>query len=101
MPDISSTCFFGHADLLYNFWKHLVKIVALFLLVKSSRYEFQELLKNDCHILFYYDDEQIGHISDVFHEEVNKRDLSCSSGLYHCKSFQTLDFHRKLKIFYK
>ena len=42
---------------------HLVKIFALFLLVKSSRYEVQELLKNDCHILLHYDDEQIGHIS--------------------------------------
>ena len=47
----------------------LMKIVALFLLVKSSRYKVQELLKNDCHILLYYDYEQVGHISYVFHEE--------------------------------
>ena len=47
----------------------------------SSKYEVQELVKNDCHILLYYDDEQIGHISYVFHEEMNKRFLS--SSLYH------------------
>ena len=41
---------------------YLVKIVSFSLLVKSSRYEVQELLKNDCHILLYYDYEQI----DIF-----------------------------------
>ena len=88
MSDISSICFFGHTNFLFNFWMHLVKIVSLFLPVKSSRYEVQELLKNDCHILLYYDYEQIGHISYVFHEETNKRFLSYSSGFenFTCKS---------------
>ena len=42
----SSICFFGHANFLCNFLMHLVKIFSLFLLVKSSRYEVQKLLKN-------------------------------------------------------
>ena len=72
ISDIISICFFGHTSFLGNFWMHLVKIIALFLLVKSSRYEVQELLKNYCHILLHYDYEQIGHISSVFHEEINR-----------------------------
>ena len=62
---------------------HLVKIVALFLLVKTSRYGVQELLKNDFHILLYYDGEETGHVSYVFNEEINEIFLSYSSGLYH------------------
>ena len=72
MPDLSITCVFGHINFLYIFWKHLVKVVTLFLLVKSSRYDVLELVKNDCHILLYYDDKEIGHTSYVFHEEIIK-----------------------------
>ena len=73
ISDISSICFFGHTKFLCNFWMHfhLLKIAALFLLVKSSRYEAYELLKNDFHILLYYDNEQTGHISYMFHEKIN------------------------------
>ena len=48
--DVSGICVFGYTNFLCNFWTHLVKIVDLFLLVKKSRYEVQEVL-----ILFWMD----------------------------------------------
>ena len=75
MSDINKIGFFGRTNFLCNFSMRLVEIVSLFLLVKSSRYEVQEVLKNDCHVLLYRDYEQIGHISYAFHKEINKRSL--------------------------
>ena len=58
----------------------LEEIVALFLLVKSSRFETQELLKDDCRIWLHYDCQQIGHLSYFMKR---KRFISYSPSLYH------------------
>ena len=63
---------------------------------------------NDDHILLYYNYEEVGHISFVFHEEIKKKKINIVRvyiikyfEVFRLQEFLNALFFRRLRSFYK